>query len=126
VLRELRELGVQISIDDFGTGYSSLAYFKNIPADELKVDKSFVIGMLADGGDLQIVRTVVELAKGFGLKVTAEGVEDKATADALAALKCDRLQGYLYSKPLPHRAFIDWLHAYARRWPALAPAASAP
>jgi EAL domain-containing protein (putative c-di-GMP-specific phosphodiesterase class I) len=61
------------------------------------------------------VRTVVELAKNLGLKVTAEGVEDKATAGALAALRCDRLQGYLYSKPLPHRAFIDWLHAYARR-----------
>lgn len=121
-LRDLRALGVQISIDDFGTGYSSLAYFKNIPADELKVDKSFVSGMLADGGDRQIVRTIVELSKRFGLRVTAEGVEDLETATALAALSCDRLQGYHYSKPVPHAAFIAWLDGYARRVPPVAPA----
>ena len=112
VLRELREQGVQISIDDFGTGYSSLAYFKNIPADELKIDKSFVMKMLEDDGDRKIVRAVIELAKSFGLKVTAEGVEDAATAAALAALRCDTLQGYHYSEALPHAKFVAWLEAY--------------
>ncbi|PWG68583.1 bifunctional diguanylate cyclase/phosphodiesterase, partial [Enterococcus hirae] len=77
-------------IDDFGTGYSSLAYFKNIPADELKIDKSFVVNMLEDAGDKQIVRAVIELARGFGLAVTAEGVEDATTVAALSSLGCDR------------------------------------
>jgi EAL domain-containing protein (putative c-di-GMP-specific phosphodiesterase class I) len=112
VLRELREQGVHISIDDFGTGYSSLAYFKNIPADELKIDKSFVMKMLNDDGDRKIVRTVIELAKSFGLRVTAEGVEDAATAAALADLHCDTLQGYHYSPPLPNAKFVAWLEAY--------------
>jgi predicted signal transduction protein with EAL and GGDEF domain len=112
VLRELREQGVRISIDDFGTGYSSLAYFKNIPADELKIDKSFVMKMLHDDGDRKIVRAIVELAKSFGLKVTAEGVEDAATALALAELGCDTLQGYHYSPPLPNGKFVAWLEDY--------------
>jgi EAL domain-containing protein (putative c-di-GMP-specific phosphodiesterase class I) len=112
VLRELREQGVHISIDDFGTGYSSLAYFKNIPADELKIDKSFVMKMLHDDGDRKIVRTVIELAKSFGLEVTAEGVEDGATAAALADLRCDTLQGYHYSPPLPNAKFVAWLESY--------------
>ena len=113
VLKELRDLGVQISIDDFGTGYSSLAYFKNIPADELKIDKSFVINMLEDSGDKQIVRAVVELARSFGLSVTAEGVEDAGTAQELRALGCDRLQGYFYSRPLPQQEFEAWLDSYS-------------
>jgi diguanylate cyclase (GGDEF)-like protein len=113
VLSAIRELGVQISIDDFGTGYSSLAYFKDIPADELKIDKSFVLNMLEDRGNRQIVRSVIELAKSFGLKITAEGVENTATAQMLAELGCDRLQGYCYSRPLPQRQFIDWLRGYA-------------
>ena len=113
VLKALREVGVHVSIDDFGTGYSSLAYFKNIPADELKVDKSFVINMFEDEGDKQIVRTVIELARGFGLKVTAEGVEDARTAAVLSELECDYLQGYHYSRPLPQHEFIAWLDAYS-------------
>ncbi len=124
VLRELRDLGVQISIDDFGTGYSSLAYFKNIPADELKIDKSFVLNMLENDGDRKIVRTVIELARSFGLRVTAEGVEDKATAGMLAQLHCDRLQGYFYSRPLPQSEFIAWLESYAHAEPRAAAASS--
>lgn len=110
VLSQLRALGVGISIDDFGTGYSSLSYFKNIPADELKIDKSFVLNMLNDEGDKRIVKAVVNLSKEFGLKVTAEGVEDEETARALAALKCDILQGYHYSRPLPQADFMAWLN----------------
>lgn len=115
ILTSLRELGVKISIDDFGTGYSSLTHFKNIPADELKIDKSFVLNMLEDDGDRQIVKTVIELSKGFGLQVTAEGVEDERTATMLADMRCDRLQGYFYSKPLPQQEFVTWLQAYERR-----------
>ena len=114
ILSELRELGVTISIDDFGTGYSSLAYFKNIPADELKIDKSFVLNMFEDRGDKQIVKTIIELSRGFGLKVTAEGVEDERTAAILAELNCNRLQGYYFSRPLPQDEFIAWLEAYGR------------
>ena len=114
VLKQLRDLGVHVSIDDFGTGYSSLAYFKNIPANELKIDKSFVINMLEDAGDMQIVRAVLELARSFGLSVTAEGVEDASTATELRALGCDELQGYYYSKPLPQRDFVTWLENYSQ------------
>lgn len=109
LLSQLRKLGIQISIDDFGTGYSSLAYFKNIPADELKIDKSFVLNMFDDEGDKRIVRTILKLSKEFGLKVTAEGVEDERTALMLVQLGCDRLQGYHYSKPLAHPDFLAWL-----------------
>jgi EAL domain-containing protein (putative c-di-GMP-specific phosphodiesterase class I) len=109
VLRSLRELGVQFSIDDFGTGYSSLAYFKNIPANELKIDKSFVLNLLQDEGDNRIVNAVVQLSKGFGMEVTAEGVEDKETALLLAQLGCDYLQGFYFARPMPHKDLLSWL-----------------
>jgi len=108
-LNALRETGARVSIDDFGTGYSSMAYFNSIPADELKIDKSFVTNMLEDGGYERVVRTIINLAHDFGLQVTAEGVEDHETADALAALGCDFLQGYYFSRPLPQPEFIAWL-----------------
>ncbi|MDH3511316.1 MAG: GGDEF domain-containing phosphodiesterase [Gammaproteobacteria bacterium] len=111
-LSALRETGARVSIDDFGTGYSSLSYFNSIPADELKIDKSFVMKMLDDDGYASIVRTIINLAHDFGLQVTAEGVENRATADALAALDCDYLQGYYFSRPLPQAEFITWLSTY--------------
>jgi EAL domain-containing protein (putative c-di-GMP-specific phosphodiesterase class I)/GGDEF domain-containing protein len=111
-LNAARDFGARVSIDDFGTGYSSLAYFNNIPADELKIDKSFVMRMLEDEGYARVVRTIVNLAHSFGLRVTAEGVEDRETANALAALKCDYLQGYYFSRPLPQNEFIAWLENY--------------
>jgi len=120
LLIRLRELGTKISIDDFGTGYSSLAYFKNIPADELKIDKSFVLNMFDDVGDKKIVRAIIHLSKQFGLEVTAEGVEDERTARILAELECDRLQGYHYSRPLPQKEFIDWLQRFEAQNPATA------
>jgi diguanylate cyclase (GGDEF)-like protein len=108
-LSALRDLGVQLSIDDFGTGYSSLAYFKHIPAHELKVDKSFVMNMLHDDGDKRIVNAVIQLSKGFGMEVTAEGVEDEPTARALARMGCDRLQGFHFARPMPQEALLGWL-----------------
>ncbi|MEM8981929.1 MAG: bifunctional diguanylate cyclase/phosphodiesterase [Pseudomonadota bacterium] len=104
-LADLRKIGVRISIDDFGTGYSSLAYFKKLPADELKVDRSFVMNIFNDVGDQRIVRTIITLAKEFGLQVTAEGIEEARTANQLAEMGCDLLQGYYFGRPQPHADF---------------------
>jgi predicted signal transduction protein with EAL and GGDEF domain len=108
-LSQVRDLGVRISIDDFGTGYSSLSYFKKIPADELKIDKSFVLGMLQDPADRRLVETIVTLARQFKLDIVAEGVEDRPTFDALAAMGCDYAQGFLFTPALSFDEFRAWL-----------------
>jgi len=108
-LNELRQLGVGISIDDFGTGYSSMAYLKNIPANELKVDQSFVLHMLDNQMDQHIVNTVIEMGHGFNLKVVAEGIENSETFDVLKTLGCDIAQGYHIARPMPLDRFIEWL-----------------
>lgn len=99
-LARLRRMGIRISIDDFGTGFSSLAYFRDLPADEIKIDKGFVIPMLHSAKDLAIVKAVIDLAHNFSLRVVAEGVEDEKIAKRLAELRCDVLQGYAFDKPL--------------------------
>lgn len=111
-LEELRSLGLNISIDDFGTGYSSMAYFKYIPANELKIDQSFVSYMLNNPMDMHIVKTVIEMAHGFDFKVVAEGIENKETFDALKDLGCDIAQGYYLARPMPQKQFIEWLNNY--------------
>ncbi len=100
-LAALRDHGVRIAIDDFGTGFSSLAYFRDLPADEIKIDQSFVRDMLVSKKDHAIVKAVIDLAHNFSLKVVAEGVETNEIADRLATLKCDVLQGYAYDRPMP-------------------------
>lgn len=100
VLTALRKLGARISIDDFGTGYSSFAYLKEIPADELKIDRSFVMGMESDSGDRKIVEHTIGIAKSFGLSVVAEGVENQQVLDELRRLGCDYAQGYFISHPI--------------------------
>jgi predicted signal transduction protein with EAL and GGDEF domain len=114
VLEELRELGVRVSIDDFGTGLSSLAYLKRIPADELKIDKSFVMNMLADAADARVVEQIIALGHGFGLEVVAEGVETAEVAAKLAAMGCDFAQGFHYAKPLPPQEFAAWAQEWRR------------
>jgi EAL domain-containing protein (putative c-di-GMP-specific phosphodiesterase class I) len=109
VLQQIRDLGVKVSIDDFGTGYSCLAYFRNIPADELKIDRSFVSEMLEDPASSDIVRLVTDLAHRFGLTVAAEGVEDAATLERLRAMGCDVAQGYLFARPMPATEYAAWL-----------------
>ncbi len=109
VLSALRAMNVQIAIDDFGTGYSSLSYFRDIPANELKIDRSFVSNMFTSANDAHIVKAIIDLAHTFALKVVAEGVEDAATAAKLHAMGCDVLQGYLISKPLPAADYQAWL-----------------
>ena len=113
VLKRIRDLGVGISIDDFGTGYSCLAYFRDIPADELKIDRSFVTGLLTDPSCADIIRFVVDLAHRFDLSVAAEGIEDAETRDRLRELGCDALQGYLFARPMPQAELVDWLAAQA-------------
>ena len=109
-LARLRDIGVKISIDDFGTGFSSLAYFRDLPVDEIKIDKSFVMRMLESEKDMAIVKAVIDLAHNFSLKVVAEGVESQAIASALAEMRCDILQGYFFDKPLPIEQFNKNYH----------------
>ncbi|HEY9135941.1 MAG TPA: EAL domain-containing protein, partial [Pseudomonadales bacterium] len=111
-LSNIKNKGVKISIDDFGTGYSSLAYFKNIPANELKIDKSFVFHMLENEGDKHITHVISDLAHKFNLSVVAEGVETKEILYALIDAHCDYAQGFYFSKPLPQGQFIEWLNKY--------------
>jgi diguanylate cyclase (GGDEF)-like protein len=110
ILNEIHDQGYGISIDDFGSGYSSLAYLKNLPADELKIDKSFVLNMVKDENDMSIVKAAVDLAHTLGLKTVAEGAEDKETMALLSEIGCDYVQGYYVSKPLPYDDFKLWLN----------------
>ena len=108
MLNRLSEHGFKLSIDDFGTGYSSLAYLKRLPVDELKIDKSFVMGMETGEDDAMIVRSTIDLAHNLGLTVVAEGVETAAIQDRLRALACDEAQGYHIARPLPVDDFLAW------------------
>jgi diguanylate cyclase (GGDEF)-like protein len=108
-VRRLSELGIHLSVDDFGTGYSSLANLRELPIDELKIDRSFVTPMLKDESDLIIVRSTIRLAHDLGLRIVAEGVEDERTLMWLAKLGADLAQGYHLSKPLAPKAFGEWL-----------------
>jgi EAL domain-containing protein (putative c-di-GMP-specific phosphodiesterase class I) len=108
-MEAVRAIGATIALDDFGTGYSNLAYLQRLPIDVLKIDQSFVTGMLGDRDKIGIVRAVLSLAESLGLKTTAEGVETVELAQTLAALGCTRAQGYFYAAPLdPDAAFAFW------------------
>ncbi len=111
VLNDLSHLGVGLSIDDFGTGFSSLSYLKRLPIDELKIDRSFVSHMLDRGDDFTIVRATIELGRNLGLRVVAEGVQDRETFDRLGDFGCDEAQGFYIAKPLDPEAFWLWLSA---------------
>jgi diguanylate cyclase (GGDEF)-like protein len=111
VLRRLHALGIVLAVDDFGTGYSSLAYLRQLPVDEVKIDKSFVLGMGSDLGDLAVVRSIVELGHSLGLIVVAEGVEEDAARDQLVEMGCHVAQGYLISRPLSEERLEAWLRA---------------
>jgi len=108
-LEKLRQLGCRIALDDFGTGYSSLSYLKKLPVNAVKIDKSFVINMMTDQNDAQIVRSTIDLAHNLGLKVIAEGVETRDVWDRLKVLGCDEAQGYYMSRPLPASELTKWI-----------------
>jgi diguanylate cyclase (GGDEF)-like protein len=108
VLKALHDMGVRISVDDFGTGYSSLSYLRQLPVDELKIDKSFVIGM-ANGEDDALVRGIIDLAHNLRLRVVAEGVETEVVRDRLRALGCDAAQGYFIQRPAAASQIVKWM-----------------
>jgi EAL domain-containing protein (putative c-di-GMP-specific phosphodiesterase class I) len=110
-LRDLKDLGVGLAIDDFGTGYSSLSYLRRFPVDLIKIDRSFVAGMVHSREDAAIVSHVIGLAHAFGLKVVAEGVETVHQLEELTRLGCDLAQGYNWRRPEPAAAVESWLAA---------------
>ena len=101
-------MGIMISIDDFGTGQSTLTYLKQLPATELKIDRSFVQQILSNRSDATMVDSTIKLAHALGLKVVAEGVENKAVYDKLATMECDIVQGYYLSRPLTFDGFLTF------------------
>ena len=112
VLARLAALGVTLAVDDFGTGYTSLAWLRELPLTTLKIDKSFVLNMGCDEGHAVIVRSTVQLGRSLGLRVIAEGVEERECWNELRALGCDVAQGYLLSRPQPADALCGWLAAH--------------
>ncbi|WBB70538.1 bifunctional diguanylate cyclase/phosphodiesterase [Micromonospora sp. WMMD812] len=111
-ISRLHRIGVAIALDDFGTGYSSLQHLRRLPLSEVKVDRSFVLGMADDADDAAIVRSMIELAGALGLRVVAEGVEDERTWRMLHAAGCDAAQGWFYARPMPAEELVTWLARY--------------
>jgi EAL domain-containing protein (putative c-di-GMP-specific phosphodiesterase class I) len=112
-MRQLAALGVRFSIDDFGTGYSSLAYLKKMPLYELKIDRSFVMDTPDDANSRALVQSILAMAGHLGLRVVAEGVETQAQADFLVTHQCACMQGYLFARPMPLAALLDFVRGDA-------------
>lgn len=101
ILRELHEMGIHLAMDDFGTGYSSLSYLKRFPLHTIKIDRSFVADIVTDPDDLQIIRTIITMGHSLRRRIIAEGVETAEQKAILRRLRCDEIQGYLISPPVP-------------------------
>jgi diguanylate cyclase len=114
VLRRLSAIGVGLAIDDSGIGQTSLAYLKRLPVHELKIDRSFVMGMTDDENDAVIVRSTIDLGRNLGLQVVAEGVETEAVWHQLDRLGCQVAQGYHLSRPVPADVLTPWLEGRTR------------
>ncbi|MEJ2403788.1 MAG: bifunctional diguanylate cyclase/phosphodiesterase [Candidatus Thiodiazotropha sp.] len=110
-LHEIRRLGIEISIDDFGSGYSSLAYLKDLPADQIKIDRSFVVNVAEEQRNQAIIKSIIQLCSGLGLSVIAEGAETKEEVDFLVEAGCEYIQGYYFSKPVDNERCISLLHS---------------
>ena len=113
-LKAIRMAGLGVAIDDFGTGYSSLSYITRLPVDALKIDRSFIDSMTRKTDSMTIVSTIITLAHSLGLKVIAEGVETEEQKKLLTLLKCDEMQGYLFSKPIPSSDIPEFLSVYQK------------
>ncbi len=111
-LQSIRQLGVKLSIDDFGTGYSSLSYLKKFPISNLKIDRSFIMGLPASSEDAALVKAIVLMGESLNLNVIAEGIETQQQADFLKSLNCKWVQGFLYSKPLSKTDFLNFLKVH--------------
>ena len=108
-LEQLRQANVHLSIDDFGTGYSNLGYLKNFDIEILKVDRSFIPKLTESPQDKAIVTAIVQMASSLGIETVAEGIEDDTTAALVRDLKCQKGQGYLWSRPINDEEFIEFL-----------------
>jgi len=113
-LNRLRALGVQISIDYLGTGYSSLSYLRRMPIDHLKIDRSFISGFEDPQENDQIVKSIISLARSLGLSVIAEGVENREQLDRLRDLKCDKAQGFMFSRPVDKSKAIELIRKFSQ------------
>lgn len=113
MISRFAEAGVSVSLDDYGSGLSSLAYLKRIQADELKIDKAFVMGLDESSRDALLVKSTIDLAHGLGMKVTAEGVETGSALALLRGMGCDMAQGYFIGRPVPLADLIAKLDADA-------------
>lgn len=109
MLNELREFGVEINIDDFGTGYSNLSYLKQLPITTLKIDRSFISPIQADGGNTEIIETIITLARSLGLRVVAEGVENEMQIEQLKKLNCEGAQGFFFAEPMAFEKVRSYL-----------------
>ncbi|MCO4756691.1 MAG: EAL domain-containing protein, partial [Oceanospirillaceae bacterium] len=116
-LNSCLDLGVSVAIDDFGTGYSSLTYLKTLPVSTLKIDQSFVLGLIDNPDDLAILEGIMGLAKAFQLKVIAEGVESIDHGRFLMDIGCELAQGYVISKPLPAGQLPQWVERWCSPFP---------
>jgi len=108
-MNKIRNCGIRFSMDDFGTGYSSLSYLRQIPINELKIDKSFIMELENPAQDTSLVKTILNIAKNLGLSVVAEGVETQMQKNFLISEECDMLQGYHFSKPLSKEKFEEYV-----------------
>ena len=115
IFERLHEIGVYLSIDDFGIGHSSLSYLRQLPARQLKIDRSFVVDIESNTDARAVVDAVVKLAHALDLRVIAEGVETTAQKNILCSLGCDELQGFLFAKPMPAEMLTPWIKTHERR-----------
>ena len=113
-LARLERLGIAIALDDFGTGYSSMLHLRRLPLKEVKIDRSFVLGVASDPDDAAIVRSMIDLARALGLRIVAEGVEDERTWRMLVEAGCDLAQGWYFARPMPPERLLDWLTRHRR------------
>ncbi len=116
-LHEIRRLGIEISIDDFGSGYSSLAYLKDLPVDQIKIDRSFVMNIVEEQRNQAIIKSIIQLCSGLNLSVIAEGAETKEEVDFLTNTGCEYIQGYYFSKPLDNERFFSLMRGATTQQP---------